>query len=187
MRSPFFYLVQPRDNKRYDNARGEIIISSSKEDHLASMREAIVISTPIGYEGPIEPGDMIIVHHNTFKYYYDMRGREKSAWNHFQENLFFVEDPYAYKKPNGEWKGIGRYVFVSPVENNYSGILTTDIEKPLVGTIKYVNDEVLALGLKEGDKVSFEPESEYPFTIDGQKVYRMYTKNITMLLDEQNN
>jgi hypothetical protein len=182
MKSPFFYIVSPREGKRYDNTRGEIVISTSKEDHLASMREAIVISTPIGYEGPIEPGDTIIVHHNTFKYYYDMKGRERSSWNHFQENLFFVEDPYAYKKPNGKWIGVGRYVFVSPVENDHEGIMTTDTEKPLVGIIKYANQEVLDLGLNEGDKVAFEPESEYPFEIDGQKVYRMYTKNINILL-----
>lgn len=187
MKSPFYYIVQPRDDKRYDNTRGEIVISTSKEDHLTSMREAVVISTPIGYEGPVEPGDVIIVHHNTFKYYYDMKGRERSAWNHFKDNLFFVEDPFAYKKQGGNWIGIGRYVFVSPMENNSLGILTADAEKPLVGTIKYANQEVLDLGIKEGDVVTFEPESEYPFYIDGQKVYRMYTKNITMKLDEQDN
>lgn len=187
MKSPFYFIVSPRDNQRYDNMRGDLFISTSKEDHLTSMREAVVIATPIGYEGPVEPGDLIIVHHNTFKYYYDMRGREKSAWNHFQENLFFVEDPYAYKKPGGNWIGIGRYVFVSPVENDYTGITTADVEKPLVGTIKYANEEILSLGIKEGDMVTFEPESEYPFSIDGEKVYRMYTKNITILLDEQNN
>jgi hypothetical protein len=182
MKSFFYFIVSPKDGKRYDNTRGEIIISTSKEDHLASMREAIVISTPIGYEGPIEPGDTIIVHHNTFKYYYDMKGREKSSWNHFQENLFFVDDPYAYKKQGGTWVGIGRYVFVAPVENDNDGIMTHDAEKPLVGIIKYANQEVLDLGLKEGDKIAFEPESEYPFEIDGQKVYRMYTKNINILL-----
>ena len=30
--------------------------------------------------------------------------------------------------------------------------------------------------------VTFEPESEYPFWIDGEKVYRMYTKNLTIKL-----
>ena len=187
MKSPFYFIVQPRDGKRYDNTRGELIISTSKEDHLATMREAVVISTPIGYEGPVEPGDTVIVHHNTFRLYYDMRGREKSAWNYFRDDLYFIDDPYAYKKPGADWIGIGRYVFISPVENNYTGILTADAEKPLVGTIKYPNEEVLALGLKEGDTVTFEPESEYPFYIDGQKVYRMYTKNLTIKLDEQNN
>jgi co-chaperonin GroES (HSP10) len=73
-------------------------------------------------------------------------------------------------------------VFVSPVDNDHTGITTIDVEKPLVGTIKYANDEVLDLGLKVGDMVIFEPESEYPFWIDGEKVYRMYTKNLTIKL-----
>ena len=187
MKSPFYFIVKPKDGKRYDDERNGIIISTSKEDYKTSTREAVVIETPIGYDGPVQIGDTVIVHHNTFKYYYDMRGREKSSWNYFRDDLFFIDDPYAYKHECDTWKGIGRYVFVSPVENDHTGITTIDAEKPLVGTIKYANDEVLILGLKVGDMVTFEPESEYPFWIDGEKVYRMYTKNLTIILDEQDN
>ena len=31
-----------------------------------------------------------------------------------------------------------------------------------------------------GDKVSFQPNSEYEFKIDEEKLYRMYTNNITL-------
>jgi hypothetical protein len=182
MKSPVFFIVSPREGKRYDNTRGDIYLSTSKEDHLATMREAIVIETPLGYDGPIQAGDTIIVHHNTFRLYFNMAGKEKSAWNHFKDDLFFVDDPYAYRKEGGNWKGIGRYVFVEPVDNHSSGIRTIDAELPLVGKIKYANDEVLAMGLNEGDTISFEPNSEYPFTMDGQKVYRMYTSNIRIKL-----
>lgn len=184
MKSPFYFIVKPKDGKRYDDERNGLIISTSKEDYLASTREAIVIDTPIGYKGPVQVGDIVIVHHNTFKFYYDMKGREKSSWNYFRDDLFFIDDPYAYKRSGQDWKGIGRYVFVSPVENDKSGITTADAEKPLVGTIKYSNDEVHDLGLKEGDMVIFEPHSEYEFHIDGEKVYRMYTKNLTIKLNE---
>ena len=182
MKSPHYFIVVPKDSQRYDSERNGVIISASKEDHLATTREATVISTPIDYEGPIQVGDTIICHHNTFRYYYDMRGREKSSWNYFRDDLYFIDDPYAYKHHDSSWKGIGRYVFVTPTENDYEGVATADVEKPLVGTIRYVNDEVLALGLKEGDTVTFQPDSEYPFWIDGEKVYRMYTSNITMKL-----
>jgi hypothetical protein len=187
MRSPQYFVIKSKDGQRYDNVRNGIIISTSKEDHLVTNREAIIIETPIGYQGPIEKGDLVLVHHNTFKIYFDMRGREKSAWNYFKDDLFFIDDPYAYKKTNGQWKGIGRYVFVSSIPNNQSGITTTDTEMPLVGIIKFGNDEMIELGLKEGDKVVFEPESEYPFYVDGEKVYRMYTKNLTIKLNEQDN
>ena len=35
---------------------------------------------------------------------------------------------------------------------------------------------------KEGDKVCFRPESEYEFKIDDKTLYRMKSKNITMML-----
>jgi hypothetical protein len=182
MVSPHYFIVNPKNGQRYDAERNGIIISSSKEDHLTTTREATVLQTPIGYEGPVEIGDTVLVHHNTFKYYYDMRGREKSSWNHLRDDVFVVDDIYAYRKQGQEWRGIGRYVFIAPVENDNSGILSLDVEKPLVGVIKYINEESEHIGLHVGDKVCFEPESEYPFFVDGSKVYRMYTKNITMKL-----
>jgi len=40
----------------------------------------------------------------------------------------------------------------------------------------------LDLGLKEGDEISFKPDSDYEFTVDGEKLYRMFTDNITLSL-----
>jgi co-chaperonin GroES (HSP10) len=52
----------------------------------------------------------------------------------------------------------------------------------LVGTIRYINEQLESFGLKEGDEISFKPESEYEFTVDGEKLYRMFTDNITLSL-----
>lgn len=49
-----------------------------------------------------------------------------------------------------------------------------------MGVIVYINQELIDLGLKIGDEISFEPDSEYPFTIEGEKLYRMFTNNITI-------
>ena len=38
------------------------------------------------------------------------------------------------------------------------------------------------LGVKVNDRVSFTPESEYEFYIDDEKLYRMFTNNITIKL-----
>ena len=60
MKSPFSFIVEPYNGRRYDNIKkiGDVnlIISSSKEDHTVSNRFAKVISTPINYEGEIIPG-----------------------------------------------------------------------------------------------------------------------------------
>jgi co-chaperonin GroES (HSP10) len=39
------------------------------------------------------------------------------------------------------------------------------------------------MGVKAGDKVTFKPDSEYEFSVDGEKMYRMYDHQITTILD----
>ena len=94
MRSPFQFIVHPRDAKRYDNMRkyGDVdfIVSVSQEDHKFSNRYAEVVSVPICYDGPIKPGDTLIVHHNVFKFYYDMYGRQKSCRSFLHDDLFLL-------------------------------------------------------------------------------------------------
>ena len=58
MKSPFSFIVQPLNNKRYNNTKHiggkEIITSTSEENHLASNRYGVVVSTPINYKGEIK-------------------------------------------------------------------------------------------------------------------------------------
>ena len=76
MKSPFQFIVKPVKGKRYDNTKEiggiDFIISTSQEDHKFSNRYAEVVSTPIDYSGPIQTGDILLVHHNVFKFYYDI-------------------------------------------------------------------------------------------------------------------
>ena len=89
MRSPFSFIVRPVNGKRYDNVKTisnvDFLVSVSKEDHKASNRYAQVVSTPLGYSGDIKIGDILLVHHNVFKYYNDMSGREKSGKSFFRD------------------------------------------------------------------------------------------------------
>jgi len=55
-------------------------------------------------------------------------------------------------------------------------------EEPLHGVIKYNNKQLEELGVKEGDKICFTPDSEYEFYVDNEKLYRMFTNNITISL-----
>lgn len=183
MRSPFFFIVKPLNGGRYDNKKDiggiEIITSTSKEDHKHSNRFAEVVSLPMGYIGPVKEGDLLLVHHNVFKFYYDMKGRERSSHNFFKDDLFFVDDDQYFMYYNGEsWKTHWRYCFVSPVAKKDFYLDKPGNEEPLVGILRYSNKELSLLGYKEGDEVVFEPDSEYEFVINGEKLYRMFTKNI---------
>jgi hypothetical protein len=187
MRSPHNFIVTPVKNKRYDNTKelGEVdfITSVSQEDHQSSNRFATVISLPIDYKGEIEEGDILLVHHNVFKFYYDMYGRQKSGRSHLKDNLFLIDNEqfFLYKKKD-KWKSHGKYCFIKPIESKDSIIYKGTKEEPLFGEVKYINKELLKLGVKEGDQVSFTPDSEYEFNIDGEKLYRMFTNNITMIV-----
>ena len=112
-----------------------------------------------------------------------MKGVQKSGRSYFKDQLFFIEEDqfFLYKKDD-QWKAHGKYCFVKPVEEKASWIKKFVKEEPLFGTLRYSNEQLEKLGVKEGDEISFTPQSEYEFTVDGEKLYRMYTENITMVL-----
>lgn len=184
MKSPYNFIVQPYNGRRYDNIRkyGDVdfIISTSQEDFTVANRLAVVVSVPIGYSGPIKKDDHVIVHHNVFKYYYDMKGRQKSSWNHLFDDYFIVDTDqlYLYKDPDGEWMAPYPYCFVRPISNEDKVISSTGAFESLWGEMVYFNNQLDEVS--KGDIVSFSPDSEYEFKIDGEILYRMYNKNICL-------
>lgn len=185
MKSPFYFITRAYNGRRYDNVKSiggiDFITSTSEEDHKASNRYAEVIETPLGYEGPIRNGDMLLVHHNVFKFYNDMKGRQQSGKSFFKDDLFFIdEEQFFMYKQDGEWHSYDRYCFVKPVPTSESYIFKPFSEEPLVGIMKYPNDYLKSKGVSSGDMVCFKPESEYEFDVDGEKLYRMYDHQITI-------
>jgi co-chaperonin GroES (HSP10) len=55
-------------------------------------------------------------------------------------------------------------------------------KEPLMGVMKYPNTYLKSKGVKEGDKVSYQPFCEYEFTVDGEKLFRLYDHQITMVV-----
>ena len=54
--------------------------------------------------------------------------------------------------------------------------------EPLVGIMRYPNQELLSHGVKAGDEVVFQPDSEYEFRIDDILMYRIMSQFITVKL-----
>jgi hypothetical protein len=187
MRSPFYFIAKPVNGKRYDNTKEiggiDFIVSTSEEDHQFSNRFAEVVELPLGYKGPISIGDTLLVHHNVFKFYNDMKGRQKSGKSFFKDDLFFIETEqfFMYKK-GSTWNAYDRYCFVKPVAATESYIKKPFTNEPLLGIMKYPNEYLLERGIKSGDMVCFSPDSEYEFTVDDEKLYRMYDHQITIKL-----
>ncbi len=189
MRSVHSFIVEPVNNRRYDNIKEfgdtQFITSVSEEDHKASNRFGIVKELPLNYKGEVQKGDTLLVHHNVFKFYNDMYGRRKSGRSFFKDNLFFVEhDQFFLFKNKDGWKSHGKYCFIKPLLAKKAFLEKGAKYERLQGTIKYINEELISLGFSVGDIVVYQPESEYEFTVDGELLYRMFTNNLTTILNE---
>jgi len=185
MKSPFNFIVRPYNGRRYDNIKSiggiDFITSTSQEDHTVSNRYATVVSTPIDYSGEIEKGDILVVHHNVFKYYNDIQGRQKSGKSFFMDDLFLVDDyQYYLYKHNDVWKAVDMFCFVKPLPKEDYYIKSSGTEQPLMGIIEYTNNVLIDEGINVGDVVSFKPDSEYEFEVEGKKLYRVLTNSITI-------
>jgi len=187
MKSPFYFITRPREGKRYNNTKEiagiEFVVNTSEEEHKFSNREAIVVDTPLWYTGPISPGDTLLVHHNVFKFYNDMKGRRKSGRSFFKDDIFLIDDEqfFLYKKDD-TWYAYDKYCFVKPIPAIESYINKPFSEEPLMGIMKYPNDYLMSQGVNAGDHVVFSPNSEYEFDVDGEKLYRIYDHQITIKL-----
>ena len=89
MRSISDFIIKPK-NKRYNNTKqidgSELLLNSEISDHRYVSRNAIVLALPIAYKGNIKIGDEIIVHHNIFRRWYDVRGIERNSRSYYKEN-----------------------------------------------------------------------------------------------------
>ena len=187
MKSPYSFIVKPINNKRYNNTKKigdtNLIVSTSEEDFKFSNRYAEVIETPMNYTGPIRKGYTLLVHHNVFKFYNDMKGRQRSGKSYFKDDLFFVDSDQFFMYNDGQvWNAYDKYCFVEPVPTFESYIYKPFSEEPLIGKMKYPNEYLKSKGINVGDLVTFLPETEYEFDVDGEKLYRMYDHHISMAL-----
>lgn len=187
MQSPFDFIAKPIEGKRYNNTKDiggiEFIVNTSEEDHRFSNRQAEVIEVPHKYDGPIQKGDILLVHHNVFKFYNDIKGRRKSGRSFFKEDIFFIEpDQFFMYKRDGVWHTHGRHCFVKPIAAIDSYIKKPFTHEPLMGEMRFPNAYLISQGVNEGDKICFKPDSEYEFDVDGEKLYRIFDHQITMKL-----
>ena len=189
MKSIYNFIIKPL-NGRYDNKKTikgkELVLNSSIECHNFVSKNAVVVKTPLAYNTDIQPGDEVIVHHNVFRRFYDMKGREKNSASFFKEDLYFcaISQIYLYKQ-NDKLKTNLDYCFVKPILNKSK--LTQSIEEPLVGIIKYSNRSLEKQGVTEGTLVVFKPDSEFEFIVNDERLYCMKSNDIVLTHEYQGN
>ena len=182
MKSVYNFVVTPK-GERYNNKKqvdgGELILNTEIYNHQYVNREAQVIYTPIIGDTDIQPGDTVILHHNVFRRWHNMKGIEKNSRSYFNESTYFInQDQIFLYKRNNEWRVPKGYCWVKPLKAIDQ--FNIESEKPLQGIVKYSDGTV-----EVDDLVGFRPSSQYEFIIDGERLYRVLSKFITIKYEYQ--
>jgi hypothetical protein len=188
MNSLYDFIVRPYNGNRYENsikvADKELVLNTKIEAFKAVNNIAEVIAVPLAFKTNIKVGDKIIVHHNVFRIFYDIRGKIKNSRSLFKDNTFFVSVDQIYMHGDiGNWKAFGDRCFVMPLKSNDS--LTLDKERELIGILKYGNSLLEALKISPGDLVGYTPFGEFDFIIDDQRLYCMKSNDIVIKYEYQ--
>jgi len=189
MKSLYQFIVKPigtRYNNKKKIGNKELIINSNISNHKFVNREAEVVSTPSGFKTNIKIGDKVIVHHNLFRRYYNLKGKSVNGSKYFKEDLYFasIDQVYLYKA-NTKWKTTLEYCFVKPILEN-DQYKTSKLQKN-IGILKYGNSSLEALEIHPNDLIGFKPNREFEFIIDGEILYCMESNDIVIKYERKGN
>ena len=183
MRAYKDFIISPV-GERYNNSKKvgekELILNTEIFNHQYVNRLAKVIATPLLFSLPINVGDEVIVHHNVFRRWHDVKGKERNSRCYWKEDKYLVSEDqiFLYKRKN--WITTPGYSFIKPLKaiNKFN----IEDERPLIGIIKYSDGT-----FNKEELVGFRPNSRYEFIINGERLYRVINNFITIKYEYQGN
>ena len=182
MKSVYSFVVTPI-GQRYNNVKKvgdkELILNTEIFNHQYVNRQATVISKPIIGDTDIDVGSDVILHHNVFRRWHNVKGIEKNSKSYFNEDTYIVQPDqiFLYKK-FWQWHSPKGFCWVKPIKNKDKYANSETQEN--IGIVKYTDGS-----FKTKDLVGFTPISNYEFVIDSELLYRVYTKFITIKYEYQ--
>ena len=182
------YLIVELD-EAYDNevqvSTGDSVIVNSTIENVSHInRVATVLAAP-DYT-ILKTGDKVVCHHNIFRLRNDVNGKVVPSNFNIEDNQYFVPltEVFMYKR-DSDWIAINPYCFVEPIKVVKSDlkfdITTEEAYKGRLdrkGILRYINKDIEAQGMREGETILFSKNSEYEFNIDGKLYYKMSTRDI---------
>ena len=178
------FIVSPI-GERYNNSKKigdkNLILNTEVYNHQFVNRTAKVIATPLLFSSPINVGDEVIIHHNVFRRWHDVKGRERNSSSYLEEDKYIISSDqiYLYKQKD-KWKAVPGYSFIKPLEDVDK--FSIEDEKPLVGVIKYTDGT-----FKKEELVGFRPSIQCEDFINSERLYRVMNKFITIKYEYQGN
>lgn len=194
MRSAAYILVEVQENYNnfvtLDNG-DQYMVNNSIDDVESINRVGKVIHAP-GFM-KCEPGDMLLFHHNICRMSWGPGGTLRKSAFEVRPHIYYIPATEVFmimRKGEKDWAALDPFVFVKPVpagervlpnglpvlEENRNGW------KHLKGEIAYPNEELQKMGVKAGDMVAFQQDSEHEYKIKGELYYKMRTNDILAVL-----
>ena len=194
MRATVYFIVEVK--KDYNNEKTfpsglKFAVNNTIDSVEHINRIGKLVAAPKGSNA--KPGDFLLFHHNICR----------RSWGHTKKkrkSIFCIKDSIYYipvteifmirRKCSRAWEALDPYVFIKPlpaVERTlHNGLKVMEDSykqmKDLVGVMSYPNQTLLSAGIKKGDLVAFQEDSEFEFTIRGEIHYRMTTNDILAII-----
>lgn len=184
IKSPLFFIVKPFEGVRYQDSKkfgdSELIMNASVGNAEYTNRLAEVVELPMLYDGNIEVGDLLVVHHNTFRIMRTQMGKVVSSMKHIIKDLYWVDDYFIHIDKKGKASSRSPYLFLEPSKE--SSFYYGDRESKNKGVIKYTNDRLSQLGFEEGQEFAFKNHRDYRFNLFGEDYFKMDFESILISL-----
>ena len=134
MNPRYGYLIEPLGSE-YNNTKKiagvDLVVNTTIEDAAFVNRLGVVKGLPTNIEdNELEVGDVVVVHHNVFRTYLNMKGQKTKSNELFRENsdIVALERIYLYKRKN-DWKALKTYCFGLPVDYTKDSAILRDKKK----------------------------------------------------------
>ena len=183
MKSYKDFIITPI-GERYNNSKKvgdkDLVLNTEIFNHQYVNRLAKVNATPLLFSSPVNVGDEVIVHHNIFRRWHDVKGREKNSRSYWKEDKYLITEDQIFLYNQNGWKAMLGFSFVKPLKaiNKFN----TNNERPLIGVVKYSDGT-----FNKKELVGFTPNSEYEFIVNGERLYRVMNKFTTIKYEYQGN
>tara|TARA_Y100000401_G_scaffold20326_1_gene13568 strand:- start:1125 stop:1733 length:609 start_codon:yes stop_codon:yes gene_type:complete len=189
MKSLYDFIVEPLGETYNNEVQVEdkkLIVNSKIESFKFVNRHAVVKACPLAYYTGINVGDIVIVHQNVFRVFYDTKGKQKKSRSWFKDNLYFCQPDQVYLyKQNDVWNTFNDRCFVKPIKNKSN--LSSKKEQDLIGILKYGNSFLESKEIYPGDLIGYTPYGEWEFVIDEERLYCMKSNDIVIKYENQGN
>lgn len=194
MKATIYFLVRVEDsyNNYVEMDNGVKLSTNNSIESVEHInRVGKVIDAPKG--AIVKKGDMILFHHNICRESWGHKSRKRNSVFSISEKEYFIPTPEIFmymKKGTDKWIAIAPFTFVEPIpsgtitlgngltveEDSYKGM------KPLVGRMAYPNQQLIDMGVTEGDTIAFQQDSEHEYNIKGKTYYKMRNQDVLAIL-----